>query len=112
MFGILTAIWNFLRRIVGIILPVGKGVSFRNLGTGARWTLHILLLLVILVGLWFLNKPLLGWMFEATSAQKWWLPLLFLLIYVLAWSAWWLYKLLSTQEEQSVFPDIDEAWAE
>src|SRR5207253_8500431 len=41
-----------------------------------------------------------------------WAPLLFLLIYVLMWLGWWLWKLLQPEEEASVFPDIDEAWAE
>jgi len=113
MFGILTAIWDALRRVAGILLPVGKSVRIRNLGTGLRWTLHILLLLGILVLLHFLNRLILG---NITSGFEFfnrnWLPILFLLVYVLAWAAWWLYKLLSAEEEQSVFPDIDEAWTE
>jgi len=112
MFRVLAAIWDVLRRIFGIILPVGKGVRFGRLSTGARWTLHILFLLAILVVLFFLSKPLFQGVVRSASVQSWWLPVFFLLIYVLAWAAWWLYKLLSTEQEFSVFPDIDEAWSE
>jgi hypothetical protein len=110
--SVFMAIWNFLGRVVGVILPVGKSFRIRGLSAGVRWTLHILVLLIVLVVLYFLSKPLLGWALESQSAQKWWLPVFFLLIYVLAWASWWLYKLLSTEEESSVFPDIDEAWTE
>jgi hypothetical protein len=115
MFGFLTAIWDMLRRIAGIILPVGKGIRFRGFSSGVRWTLHIILLVAILVVLYLLNRPLgLPALIPTTPRfiAEMWLPILFLLIYVLAWAAWWLYKLLSTEQEQSVFPDIDEAWAE
>jgi IcmF-related N-terminal domain len=115
MFGFLTAIWDLLRRIVGIILPVGKGIRFTGLSSAVRWTLHILLLVTVLIVLYLLNRPLgLPGLIPTTPRfiAELWLPILFLLIYVLAWAAWWLYKLLSADEEQSVFPDIDEAWGE
>jgi hypothetical protein len=112
--GLLTQIWNGLKNFFGFILPIGKGKSFQGLGPAARWALHILLLVAILVGLYFLNQAFFRRLVPSRFLliQDFWLPILFLLIYVLAWSAWWLYKLLSSEQEMSVFPDIDEAWAE
>jgi IcmF-related N-terminal domain len=112
MMGILHAIWNGIKAVAGILLPVGKSLSFRNWGPGVRWTLHILLLLLVLVGLYFLNKPFEGLIPLNRRLAQFWLPILFLLIYVLAWAAWWLYKLLSSSQDESDFPDIDEAWEE
>src|SRR5205807_1568758 len=39
-----------------------------------------------------------------------WLPLLFLLVYLLTWLGWWLWVLLAAEEELSAHPDIDAAW--
>ena len=41
-----------------------------------------------------------------------WLPILFLLVYLLGWLGWWLWRLLLADEEDSSFPDIDQAWDE
>ena len=109
-------IWDGVKSVFALILPVfGKARSFPGLGKGVRWTLHFVLLAAILVGLHFVNQ------IEAVnrlvkSDYKWvrheYLPILFVLLYVLAWLAWWLWKLLMPEEEGSVFPDIDAAWGE
>jgi hypothetical protein len=41
-----------------------------------------------------------------------WLPILFLLMYVLAWLGWWLWTLLTAEVGPSSYPDVDEAWDE
>jgi len=96
------------------ILPVfGKARSFQ-VWQGRPWTLHFVLLAAILVGLHFVNripvvlsKPV----SEHRFVREEYLPILFVLLYVMAWLAWWLWKLLMPEEEGSVFPDIDAAWA-
>jgi hypothetical protein len=37
---------------------------------------------------------------------------LFLLLYFIAWQAWWVRKLLQPEAIESVFPDIDDAWSQ
>src|SRR5262245_49421626 len=112
--AILRALWNGLKGLAGLVVPVfGKA---RGAGRQIRWIIHFLFLAVILVGLAYLNYKLdvgrlLG---HAPSAffRQIWLPLLFLLFYFLAWLGWWLWRLLRSPEDASDFPDIDAAWEE
>ena len=41
-----------------------------------------------------------------------WLPLLFLLFYLLGWLIRWFWGLMRAAPEESPFPDIDRAWEE
>jgi hypothetical protein len=115
----LTKLWNGVRAVLGLILPVfSKARDFPGLGRGLRWAIHLLLLALVLVGLYWLNgfaevKTLLG---AAPTVGRirlhdYYLPLLFLAVYLLAWLARWLRRLLM-EEETSDYPDIDEAWDE
>src|SRR5262249_27852424 len=112
----LTSLWSGLQSLLGLVLPIfGKARAFRGIGTGLRWIIHIILVVAIVVGLHFLNQYLeLDKKIPSPSEllRKNWLPILFLLIYVLAWLGWWLYKLLGSDDEGSEFPDIDAAWQE
>ncbi len=80
-----------------------------------RWTMHLLCLAGVLVGLAILNQAV-G--LESVVRSPWpalralWLPLLFVLVYALAWFAWWLRKLLAMPRQESPHPDIDAAWNE
>src|SRR5262249_42620808 len=77
--------------------------------------LHVVLVIGVLVVLGFINYIFHLDNLLRTSIPilaKVWLPLLFLLVYVLSWLGWWLWKLLEPEEEISGFPDIDEAWDE
>jgi ImcF (intracellular multiplication and macrophage-killing)-related protein len=93
-----------------------KAVSgWRRFWAVLRWVLHILLVAAILVGLWYANDRLdleriLGgpWPFLRTI----WLPLLFLLFYVLCWLGAWLWYLLGPEHETGEFPDLLVAWTE
>src|SRR5439155_2144823 len=113
--GFLAAIWNGFRQLLGLILPFfSRARDLKGMGPQFRRFLHILLVVVILVGLGILNRVM-DW--DKLVPAPWplpqiWLPLLFLLVYILSWLGWWLWKLLEPVEEASVFPDIDEAWAE
>src|SRR5262249_12005240 len=89
----------------------------RWLSRGVRWALHLILLVAILVGLHFLNRYLLNaGLIHLPGHRAFvagnWLPILFLLFYALCWLSWWLYKLLSTEENLVEFPDITHAWEE
>src|SRR5262245_27464293 len=85
-----------------------------KVGAGIRYFLHFLLVFLVLVGLYFLNNyfriheliPRPVW------ARHYWLPIIFILLYALAFVGWWIYRLLMGESEASFFPDIDEAWDE
>jgi hypothetical protein len=114
--GLLAAIWNWFRQLLGLVLPFfSKARDLKGMGSQLRAVLHVVVLVIILVLLAILHNLLdLGQLIKAPYPllQKGWLPLLFLLVYVLMWLGWWLWKLLQPEEEASVFPDIDDAWAE
>jgi hypothetical protein len=113
-------IWWFLdlfRRMVGYILPLaGKAAGAPGLGKGIRWVLHILVVAAVLVGLYFLNLwldiPIKYLASRPQFLQYGFLPILFVISYVMCWLGWWLWTLLVTEEEHAEFPDINEAWDE
>lgn len=116
MFGLLAKLWGGLKALPGMLLPfLAKAKTVRSLPPWLRWTLHLLLLATVLVGLAYVNHFLdlekvlrMPWPFM----RKIWLPLLFLQIYILAWLGWWLWQLLGPEEKTSAFPEIDAAWTE
>ena len=80
-----------------------------------QWILRLLILSLILVGLWRLNIFLgLDRYVRAPRnfLRQLWLPLLFLLFYILCWLGWSLWKLVGPDQLTSSFPDIDQAWDE
>jgi hypothetical protein len=92
---------------------VPKGRS--RFATFLLWTLHLLLLAAVLVGLWYLNRALgvdrllrSGW----PALHAFWLPLLFLILYVLAWLGAWLWQLTGPDVVGWEYPDINIAWDE
>ena len=78
------------------------------------WTLHVLLLVAIVCGLWALGRY-----YRVDSAllsplprlHGIWLPLLFVLLYAAGWLAWWFVRLL-TDPADGEFPDVLDAWNE
>jgi ImcF (intracellular multiplication and macrophage-killing)-related protein len=82
---------------------------------GLAWFVHVLLVAAIAVGLYFAQPHL-----RVTEViqkgpvefRPFWLTALFLLLYALAWSAAWLWQLLSPGQPVTDFPDIDVAWDE
>src|SRR5258708_1414570 len=112
--GLFTSIVNGLRWLVGLVLPFfAKARDFQGIGPALRWAIHILLVATILVGLFFLNKlPVIyNNLTRPETVRSYWLPLLFVLVYVLGWLGWGLWQLLQPEESYS-FPDIDAAWEE
>lgn len=113
MLDFLASLWNGFLQIVGLLLPFGKESKGWKMGPGLRWFLHALLLVLILVALFFLNRfvaHLVDVGFE--WIKIFFLPLIFIGVYSLLWTGWWIWKLLMAQPEPSHFPDIDAAWAE
>jgi hypothetical protein len=103
-------IGNALRWLAGLIAPM---FIRPRISPGVLWFLHVLFIAGICVGLWYIEKH-----FAITIniegpvwLRPFWLPILFLLVYFLAWQAWWLWKLLQPGESISPFPDLDEAWS-
>jgi hypothetical protein len=113
-----TRVWYTLRWWAGLILPVaGRVRGSSTFGRGVRWFLHVLVLVVVVVVLHYLNDPVLRFFGVRITnhpdlLRHNWLPILFLLFYVLCWLGWWLWKLLVTEEEYAEFPDITAAWEE
>jgi hypothetical protein len=109
-------IWTGICWLIGLILPVfSTARQSRALGAGLRWTLHILIIVAILVGLHYLNQ---GWELyrilpgHAPIVRYNWLPILFLLVYAIGWLGLWLWNLLVTEQEYPEYADITEAWEE
>ncbi len=104
-----------IKRLVGLIVPfVVKARDVRGIGATWRWTLRIVLLVLITGLLYWVSRHFeLGT--QVTGAPRlgdFWLPLLFLLVIGISWVGWWVYTLLYAEVEESPFPDIDEAWEE
>ena len=80
-----------------------------------RWFVHFLLLGAILFGLYLLNGYLqLPKVLHSTlpALHPFWLPLLFLLVYLMAWLAWGLWQLTGPEKVGRDFPDLNDAWTE
>src|ERR1051326_5378055 len=112
--NIFSTIWGWIRQVIGLILPVfSKARDFPGLARTVRWVLHILLLAIILVVLWYVNQTA-GLKNVLRYLPDWfkpfWLPALFLCLYFLSWLAWILWQLLLPDQDTSDFPDIDQAW--
>jgi len=109
----LTWIGQLLQGILGLILPLFSSERTAKLGRAAWIILHVLVIVGILAVLLYINS------FERVKQAirirppqlaSFWLPILFLLLYAICWLSWWLWKLLISDELDSHFPDIDEAW--
>jgi hypothetical protein len=116
MVGCLTQVLGALRAPFSVLLPfLGRARRSTMLFRIVLWTLHVLLVLAILFFLHWLNVALkLGlWIpLKNELLTNNWLPILFLLVYVLCWLGWWLWRLLVSGGDFAEFPDIAEAWDE
>ncbi len=105
-----------IKRVGGLVLPMfANARDFAGLGPAAVWVLRLLALVVTLAVLGVINFALgLHRLLEppVNFLGHLWLPLLFLLLYVFGWLAWWLWKQLGQEREGVSFPDIERAWSE
>ena len=110
--GILTRLWEGIRRGIGLLLPFfAQAIDFRGVARHLIAVLRFVLLIVVLVVLYFINVYTLSKnkLLENTPfafLQDFWLPILFLLLVAISWLVWWIYKTV-TEPEVSRFPDID-----
>src|SRR5207302_5708601 len=107
-----TGFMALCQRVAQLVLPfLSQARNLRGKGSTLRWILHGLVIAGIVFGLFFLNQYLrLGEkLLGPLPLRRFWLPILFLLVYVLGWLGWWLWKLLVPDVEESLFPDIDAA---
>jgi IcmF-related N-terminal domain len=99
-----------LRWIGGLFAPM---FVRPNLSPGLLWTLHVILIAAVCVGLYFVQQRFN--LSQHIRGPAWfvdyWMSIVFLIVYFLAWQAWWLWKLFQPGEALSPFPDIDEAWS-
>ncbi len=121
---LLGAIFSFRARVTALIGRIwalifpsfGKArTSLEGWGRGLRWTIRIVVLAGILVGLWWINvrfdlSPQI--LAPTKRLRDFFLPILGLLLYILLWLAWWLWRLLGPEEATLDFADIDDAWKE
>ena len=130
--GFLLWLWEFLRSAMQMIIPpslrpqayfgtarmgLDKVVKERMITIRRRiaWALHILLVIGVFFLLWWVNYR---FDLERVLRSPWpvlhkiWLPLLFLLAYVLLWLGLWLWRMLGPDQESADFPDIEDAWNE
>lgn len=114
--GILARIWNGLRALLGLVLPVfSRPRDFSWLSRPLRWFLHFLFLVGMLILLYWLGqRMMLPKVLERAPLflRPYWLPIFFLVLYAIAWLGWWLWSLLTPEELTSDFPDLDAAWNE
>jgi len=114
--GFLQWLWNGIKALPGLLLPLFASPGERpHMRPWLRWTLHGVMLVSVLALLAYLNYVFDLEMVLQTPwsfLRKAWLPLLFFLIYLLAWLGWWLWQLLQPDQTASLFPDIDAAWKE
>jgi hypothetical protein len=117
----LTTILDKVRLGFGMILPIfAEARDTRNWPAWLRWSLHLVLLGLILYGLVWLQGSDTGigrWLREYLAARAhggflytYWLPVVFMVVYLLCWVGYGLYKLFAADEESSEFPDIERAW--
>ncbi|HJZ54872.1 MAG TPA: type VI secretion protein IcmF/TssM N-terminal domain-containing protein [Gemmataceae bacterium] len=113
--AVLERIGDLFRWIAGAVVPM----FVRPVPpVGLAWFVHVVLVAAIAVGLHLLFVyqliPLLNRVNVTKGPpllQRYWLVVLFLLVYALLWAAVRLWALLAPNQPATEFPDLDEAWA-
>jgi hypothetical protein len=112
--NLIESIWSFLSFVVSLVSPFAPQRPTVKIAPGLRWFLHAFVIALILVALWFVNEKfeIFRLIPNPTWASHYWLPIIFVLLYALAVTGWWIYRILMAEPEATDFPDIDEAWEE
>src|SRR5437764_15216897 len=104
----MSAILAKIYAVIGLIFPFfAKAAKHRTTWSALRWILHVIIIAAILVGLYFLNRYLgIAGIVKTNIVvlSEGFLPILFVLAYVLGWLGWWLWKLLLPGEDESAYP--------
>jgi hypothetical protein len=107
---------EFIAKIMRLIGQLLLPMFFRpRQFAGLVGILHALIVIAIVVGLRYLQDYL-QLTRKLDSGPEWvrenWLPILFLLTYLLLWFGVWLWSLFRIGEEPADHPDLDAAWSE
>ncbi|QDV23708.1 type VI secretion protein IcmF/TssM N-terminal domain-containing protein [Aureliella helgolandensis] len=108
------AIGSHLKQLGAILaLPFldKKGASLSQ--RIARWSLHFVCVVGIVLGLAYLNIKLhldALLLTPIPAMRQYWLPAVFLQVYALSWIAWWMFRLSSSQQPAAAYPAIFRAW--
>lgn len=112
MFALLRWIGGRLKTVATLILPM-LGRAAGGLRPWLFWGIHVLLVVGILAGLFWLNRywDLPRYLEAPTEwlAQAW-LPVLFGLLYLILWAGFWFWRTARPEAASSPYPDLDEAW--
>ncbi len=79
----------------------------------ARWGLHLVCMLGVIVGLGYLNHVLHLDRLLLTpfpALRNWWLPIVFVQCYGISWLAWWLVQVLTKTKQVTEYADLQRAW--
>lgn len=104
-------LWKAFVGIISLFVPLGKRVFYSR---ELWWIVHVVLIIAIFVSLVWLQQtgripleppP------QLAALGKYWLGILFLLLYSISWIVWWIWKLL-LDDVPSYHPDVDAAWEE
>lgn len=110
----LAKLWNVLKALGAALVPIASPKTWMSIGRWIRWPLHVALVLATMAVLTYINYRFdLARMLRAPVPvlRQVWLPLIFLLLYILAWLGWWLWRLFTRgHDDPSSHPDIDAAW--
>jgi hypothetical protein len=115
MWNLIKGLWYGAWRIFYFVFPVlAKAHEARGFWIGLLWILHIVLVLAVLVGLYFVSDSQAARRIIDTQSwfQPFFLPVMALLVYGLIWLSWYLWILLTPEQEETAYPDIDAAWEE
>ncbi|MCZ2342114.1 MAG: hypothetical protein LC104_10015 [Bacteroidales bacterium] len=112
MFALMRWIWGRVRALATLVLPM-LGRAAGGVRSWLFWGIHFLLVVGILAGLFWLNRY---WDLprDLEAPTEWlaqaWLPILFLLFYMVLWVGFWLWRTLRPEARSSPYPDLDAAW--
>lgn len=110
--AIFSWMWSLVTKAFGLVLsifPSPSSVGKLKPAIPAAIFVGVLILLTLLNYALDLDRVILApWAF----LRRLWLPILFVLVWVLCWLGWWLWRLLNLDEDVALYPDIDAAWNE
>src|SRR5829696_7788517 len=112
VFGFVYAMW---RDLIGLIMPLFTTDRMERMAVGLWFTLHILLVIAITIGLYILDGYLGIYKYIRVKnippeVARAWLSILWLLFYTVLILCYVLYRLMTKDEHVGYYQDIDDAW--
>lgn len=113
-----SALKDLLHRALSLVIPfLEQARDVKSWNPVLKWTIRILLLIVLYVGLIIVSQLLelgprirLPFLPLGAKTYDFWLPTLVMLTLALLWLAYWVWLLLQAQQDEAEFPDILAAW--